>query len=62
MTVSSIDFNGEGGYPFTDFVWFFYLEDHGGTPQVFQAQIAGVLEETAGLWSQSEQRRLRLQW
>ncbi len=41
-----IHFGGAGGNPFTGAGWpSFYLEDHGGTSQVFQAQIASFVFE-----------------
>ncbi len=41
-----IHFGGAGGNPFTGAGWpSFYLEDHGGTSQVFQAQIASFVCE-----------------
>ena len=41
-----IHFGGSGGSPFTGAGWpSFYLEDHGGMPQAFQAQLISMVTE-----------------
>jgi predicted TIM-barrel fold metal-dependent hydrolase len=41
-----IHFGGSGGTPFTGAGWpSFYLEDHGGMPQAFQAQLVSLVYE-----------------
>lgn len=41
-----IHFGGSGGAPFTGAGWpSFYLEDHGGMPQAFQAQLISLVCE-----------------
>jgi predicted TIM-barrel fold metal-dependent hydrolase len=41
-----IHFGGSGGTPFTGAGWpSFYLEDHGGMPQAFQAQLISMVTE-----------------